>query len=191
MLCAVLHLGDGPQLVLAGSLLPDLEHSAVRSTHAHGVDALAGSPHGAQANGAGRGGLHLPHLGSAAHVLPQVEPGAVCGAGHHQVDELAGGAVADTVNAVALPDESPLLLGLVLVLAQTDVAAVLDALHSLNDAAGLGGDGVEAVCFNDSLCHRFHKISLRIPGQDLPGTLLCAVFCLRAFVSFHKLYHLT
>ena len=78
-----------------------------------------------------------------------------------------------------------------LVLAQTDVAAVLDALHSLNDAAGLGGDGVEAVCFNDSLCHRFHKISLLIPGQDLPGTLLCAVFYLRAFVSFHKLYHLT
>ena len=76
------------------------------------------------------GWLHLPHLGSAAHVLPQVEPGAVCGAGHHQVDELAGGAVADTVNAVALADESPLLLGLALVLAQTDVAAVLDALHT-------------------------------------------------------------
>ena len=68
-------------------------------------------PHRAQADGAGRGRLHLPHLGSAAHVLPQVEPGAVCGAGHHQVDELAGGAVADTVTP-SLADESHSCSGL-------------------------------------------------------------------------------
>ena len=120
-----------------------------------------------------------------------MQPCAVGGAGHHQVDELAGGAVADTVNAVALADESPLLLGLVLVLAQTDVASVLDALHSLNDAAGLGGDGVEAVCFDNGLCHRFHKFSLRVLRNCSLKSLLSAVFSRSVFLSCTKLYHLT
>ena len=51
-----IHCFDKETELTIGSLLPDLEHSAVCSTHAHGVDALAGSPHGAQADGAGRVG---------------------------------------------------------------------------------------------------------------------------------------
>lgn len=110
-----------------------------------------------------------------------MEPGAVGGAGHHQVDEFAGGAVADTVNAVALADESPLLLGLVLVLAQTDVAAVLDTLHSLNDAAGLGGDGVKRsasmiVCATDFI--RFPSVSRgRISPELFSALFLSSRFC--------------
>ena len=191
MLCTVLYLRDGPQLVLTSRLLPDLEDSAIGGAHAHGVDALACGPHGAQTDGARRGRLHLPHLGRAAHVLPQVQPCAVGGAGHHQVDELAGGAVADAVDAIALPDEGPLLLGRVPVLAQTDAAAILGVLHSLNDAAGLGGDGVEAVCFDNGLCHRFHKFSLRVLRDCSLKALLSAVFSRSVFLSCTKLYHLT
>ena len=107
-----------------------------------------------------RGVLHRPHLGGAAHILPQVQPGAVGGAGHHQVHELAVGTVADTVNAVPHPDECPLLLGLVVILAQADVTAVLCVLHSLDHAASLGSNGIKTIRLNDGLCN---QISLQFP----------------------------
>ena len=156
-LYAVLYLRDDPQLVAtAGHFLPDLQHCAHLGTDAHGVHALAARPRGAQTHGTLRGVLYLPHLGRAAHVLPQVQPGAVGSAGHGQIQQLAGGTVADAVHAIALTDKAPLLLGLVVVLAQTDSAAVLAALHCLNDVAGVGGNGIKAVGLNHSLCYGFH-----------------------------------
>ncbi len=156
-LYAVLYLRDDPQLVTtAGHLLPDLQHSAHLGANAHGVHALAACPRRAQTHGALRGVLHLPHLGRAAHVLPQVQPCAVGSAGHGQIQQLAGGTVADAVHTIALADKAPLLFGLVVILAQTDSAAVLAALHCLNDIAGVSGNGIKAVGLDHSLCYGFH-----------------------------------
>ena len=155
-LYAVLYLRDDPQLVTAGHFLPDLQYCTHLGTQTHGVHALAACPRGAQTHGALRGVLYLPHLGRAAHVLPQVQPSAVGGAGHGQIQQLAGGAVADAVHAIALADKAPLLLGLVVILAQTDSAAVLAALHCLNNVAGVGGNGIKAVGLDHSLCYGFH-----------------------------------
>ena len=85
-----------------------------------------------------------------------MQPGAIGGAGHHQVDQLAGCAVADAVHAVTLAHKGPLLLGLVLVLAQADIAAVGGLLHGLNDTAALGSDGIEAICLDHGLRYSFH-----------------------------------
>ena len=66
------------------------------------------------------------------------------------------------------------------------VAEIKDSL-----LAGLGGNGVEAVCFDNGLCHRFHKFSLRVLRDCSLKALLSAVFSRSVFLSCTKLYHLT
>ena len=97
-----------------------------------------------------------------------MQPCAIGGTGHGQVQQLAGSTVADAINAVSHTDKAPLLLGLVLVLAQADGTGSLDAFHSLNDVAGVCSNGVEVICFDHSLCNSFHDLSLLLELQQ-PG----------------------
>ena len=85
-----------------------------------------------------------------------MQPCAVGSAGHGQIQQLAGGTVADAVHTIALADKAPLLLGLVVILAQTDSATILAAFHCLNDVAGVSGNGIKAVGFDHGLCYGFH-----------------------------------
>jgi len=79
-------------------------------------------------------------------------------------------AVPVIIRSISLPDarlrmrytpspsrtKAQLLLGLVLVLAQADIAAVGGLLHGLNDTAALGSDGIEAICLDHGLRYSFH-----------------------------------
>ena len=107
-----------------------------------------------------------------------MQPGAVGSAGHGQIQQLAGGAVADAVHAIALADKAPLLLGLVVILAQTDSAAVLAALHCLNDVAGVSGNGIKAVGLDHSLCYGFH---VQIP----PNHKNAQIFPIPSYKEYH------
>ena len=38
---------------------------------------------------------------------------------------------------------------------------ILCTLHCLNDISGVGGDGIETICFDHGLCYSFHVLSLQ------------------------------
>ena len=116
-----------------------------------------------------------------------MEPGAVGGAGHGQVQQLAGCAVADAVNAVTHADKAPLLLRLMLVLAQTDGTGFLGALHGLNDVAGVRGNGVKVIGFDHGLCNSFHGLFLLWIAAARLCLRLPLIFCMQP-VQMHRLF---
>ena len=155
---ALLDLLNLPELVSADRLLPDLQNRPHRAAHADGVHAPSASPLGPQTDLALVVGFHRPHLGGAAHVLPQMEPGAVGGARHHQVHQFAAGPVPDAVHAVPHPVKGPLLFGIMVIFAQTDVRAVFSVFHRLDHAAGSADDGIIAAGLDHGLFHGFHVV---------------------------------
>ena len=145
------HFVDGPVLVIAVHIGPDLQDCTVFGVHVDQVQALAGQV-GLDLYAAIIGGLHDPQLAGSVSAFPLVNMGAIGHAGAIQVHHLAGETVLDAVHALAGAHKAPLLPFGVGIIPQLDLSAVLGVvILYFNNLAVCSGDGIKLILSNNGL----------------------------------------